>query len=206
VLRSALRRALLHYPETSKHVRVSRVRLALAVARAGKPQEAIALVEALVDVPAPTNETERYILAASQMAFVEALLRLDRTSEAQTRAQSALELMLESHPPDVFNTGRAQFLLGCAEAAQGRHAEAETMLRQAISTLALDEEAVHGPRLIEAKIQLAETLMALGKRNEVSALIGDLQDPLAGDEYPYKTELRARLQKLSADAGNEGAR
>jgi serine/threonine-protein kinase len=206
VLRSALRRALLHYPETSKHVRVSRVRLALAVARAGKPQEAIALVEALVDVPAPTNETERYILAASQMAFVEALLRLDRTSEAQTRAQSALELMLESHPPDVFNTGRAQFLLGCAEAAQGRHAEAETMLRQAISTLALDEEAVHGPRLIEAKIQLAETLMALGKRNEVSALIGDLQDPLAGDEYPYKTELRARLQKLSAGAGNEGAR
>jgi hypothetical protein len=206
VLRSALRRALLHYPETSKHVRVSRVRLALAVARAGKPQEAIALVEALVDVPAPTNETERYILAASQMAFVEALLRLDRTSEAQTRAQSALELMLDSHPPDIFNTGRAQFLLGCAEAAQGRHAEAETMLRQAISTLALDEEAVHGPRLIEAKIQLAETLMALGKRNEVSALIGDLQDPLAGDEYPYKTELRARLQKLSADAGNEGAR
>jgi hypothetical protein len=26
----------------------------------------------------------------------------------------------------------------------------------AIATLALDEEAVHGPRLIEAKIQLAE--------------------------------------------------
>ena len=86
------------------------------------------------------------------------------------------------------------------------HAEAETMLRQTIATLALDEEAVHGPRLIESKIQLAETLMALGKRDEVSALIGDLNDPLAGDEYPYKTELRARLQKLSAGAGIGPAR
>lgn len=206
VLRSALRRALLHYPETSKHVRVSRFRLAIALARAGKPQEAIALIGSLVDAAAPANETERFILAASQMAFVEALLRLDRASEAQTRAQSALELMLESHPPDIFNTGRAQYLLGCAEAAQGRHAEAESMLRQAIATLALDEEASHGPRLIEAKIQLAETLTALGKRNELSALISDLHEPLAGDEYPYKTELRARLQKLSAGAGIEGAR
>jgi len=205
-LRSALRRALLHYPESSKHVRVSRIRLALVLARAEKPQEAIALVESLVDVAAPRNETERYILAASQMAFVEALLRLERGSEAQARAQAALELMLQTHPPDVFNTGRAQFLLGCAEAVQGHHADAETMLRQAVATLAQDEEAVHGPRLIEAKIQLAETLMALGKRNEVSPLIGDLHGPLAGDEYPYKTELRARLQKLSASTGTEGAR
>jgi len=206
VLRSALRRALLHYPETSKHVSVSRVRLALVLARAGKAQEAITQVESLVDAPVPTNETERYILAASQMAFVEALLRLDRAFDAQTRAQSALDLMLQSNPPDIFNTGRAQFLLGCAEAAQGMHAEAETMLRQTIATLALDEEAVHGPRLIESKIQLAETLMALGKRDEVSALIGDLNDPLAGDEYPYKTELRARLQKLSGGAGIGPAR
>lgn len=80
------------------------------------------------------------------------------------------------------------------------------MLRQAVATLALDEEAVHGPRLIEAKIQLAETLMALGQRNEVSALIGDLNDPLAGDGYPYKTALRARLLNLSAGAGIEAAR
>ena len=199
VLRSALRRARLHYPETSKHVRISRFRLAIALTHAGKPQEAIALVEALVDVPAPTNETERYILAASQMALAEALLRLDRASEAQTRAQSALELMQGAHPPDNFNTGRAQFLIGCAEAAQGRHADAETMLRQAIATLALDENTP-GPRLIEAKLELAETLMAVGKRDEVSAIVGELHDPLAGDEYPYKTELRARLQKLSARA------
>ena len=203
VLRSALHRARLHYPETSKHVSISRFRLAIALARAGKPQEAVALLGPLVDAPAPTNETERYILAASQMAFVEALLRLDRASEAQARAQSALALMLDSQPPDIFNTGRAQFLLGCADAAQGRHAEAEAILRQGGATLR-DEEAVHGPRLIEAKIQLAETLMALGKRNEVLTLTGDLHDPLAGDEYPYKTELRARLEKLSASKGDGG--
>jgi len=40
------------------------------------------------------------------------------------------------------------------------------MLREAIARLAMDEEAVHGPRLIKAKIQLAETLMALASATQ----------------------------------------
>jgi hypothetical protein len=43
--------------------------------------------------------------------------------------------------------------------------------------------------------------MALGKGNEVPALIGDLHDPIDGDEIAYKTEVRARLQKLSGGVG-----
>jgi hypothetical protein len=153
-MRSALRRlyCTIRKPQARTHLRIGWP----PCARAGKPRS----IRWSSPCQCRRHDKPNATFAAAQIAFVEALLRLDRASEAQTRGQSALELMLETRPPDIFNTGRAQFLLGCAEAAQGRHAEAETMLRQAIATLALDEEAVHGPRLIEAKIQLAETLMA----------------------------------------------
>lgn len=198
VLRNALRISRLHYPETSKQVRFARFRLANTLAHVGKSEEAITLVQVLLDGPAPESDYEHYILGASQMAFAEASLRLNRSDRALSAARSALEQMKALRPLDNTNIGRAQFLIGRIEIARGKRDEAKTTLREAVATLAQEEDADADPRMLDARITLAETLAAAGKRDDARAIITDMHDPLAGGEYPYKTELYARLRKLSS--------
>ena len=197
LLRNALRVTRLHFPEASKEVRFARFRLANTLAHTGKPQEAITLVESLLDAPAPDGDYERYILGASQMAFAEAALRLDRASEAQTAAHTALELMKAMRPTDNASIGRAQFLIGRIEIVQHHFDDAEATLRQAIASLVLEEDSSADPALTDARLSLAEALMAAGKRADAQTVIDELHDPFAGEETPYQTELRARLAKLS---------
>ena len=197
LLRNALRVTRLHFPEASKEVRFARFRLANTLAHTGKPQEAITLVEPLLDAPAPDGDYDRYIIGASQMAFAEAALRLDRASEAQTAAHTALDLMKAMRPIDNANIGRAQFLMGRVEIAQRHFDTAEATLRQAIATLIQEEDSSDDPTLTDARLSLAEALIADGKRTEAQTVIDELHDPFAGEETPYQTESRARLAKLS---------
>jgi serine/threonine-protein kinase len=147
VLRNALRISRLHYPETSKQVRFARFRLANTLAHVGKSEEAITLVQVLLDGPAPESDYEHYILGASEMAFAEASLRLNRSDRALSAARSALEQMKALRPLDNTNIGRAQFLIGRIEIARGKRDEAKTTLREAVATLAQEEDADADPRM-----------------------------------------------------------
>lgn len=56
-------------------------------------------------------------------------------------------------------------------------------------------------RLVDARLSPAEAMTACGDSGAIYTNVDHLHDSSAGEEYPLKLELRARLQKWSADLG-----
>ncbi len=194
-LREALRIAHMHFPENSAVTRHCVIKLALALVGEGHTQEAIRLVEPLVDASQPASGNDRYLLILAQMALGEALLAEHQSEAASATAHAALAGARQQFPQGHFLLGAPLLLAGRTEAALGNGAAAESLLREAVAVMG----AMYGPedpRLLSANVALAEALAMRHQNDAVRALVSELVPPLASATLPFAIGLRARIGKL----------
>lgn len=197
ILRDVLKRALATLPEGSKHVAYARFRLATALVRSGNPNEAIQLVEPLLDAPAPTSPSAAFILLSARMVLAESLLEQEQLGEAQAAAASVLAQVRGNPDEDVAVVAQALVLSSRVALAQKRPDLALPWLREAVGLLE-KEYGVADPRLINARLLLAESLAGLGQRDEAGQLLDLVAQPLAGDMYPFQKQMRGHAQRVAS--------
>ena len=111
---------------------------------------------------------DRGTLCESQRGLAQALVALGRLEEAE---QLALDARATVGPHDMTSRATTRMALGVVRAAQGRDAEAEALLREALEIVAPTDLQVIRIELLGA---LAEFLLARGRDGEAEAYVAEL--------------------------------
>jgi serine/threonine-protein kinase len=146
------------------------------------------------DLPQP------YVLAT--LAQIEISLQTNLHADAVSQAQALLERILALPDRSYFADweARAQRVAGVALAQNGQVTEAEAHLRRALELRRLID-VEDSPWLAEARISLAEVLIAANKLPEARSLLSQAADaqskqPTLGEQYRQPLRLaQARLTR-----------
>ena len=122
-------------------------------------------------------------LSQAQLDDGDAVAAYATASEAMANGRKALQNYFLAEP--LFAQARAALALE-------RATEAEPLLRQALE-LRSSVHPANDPRILEVKVELINALRALKRNDEASALVLEIQGPLAASTSPYAAQLRDRL-------------
>jgi tetratricopeptide (TPR) repeat protein len=169
-----------------------------------KPAEAVAIFQrVLKDWPSPAGALT-YEYTRSTLGLAAAYLDLDRPDEAQQYANEVLTRVRAVPAPNQSRELEAQSLrlLGEALRRSGRAEEAERPLRQAVALReSLDDDAL-SPWLAQARIDLAECLIAMHQKTEAQDLLRKAAAALSRQPRlldVYRTDLQ-KAQAMIAKA------
>jgi eukaryotic-like serine/threonine-protein kinase len=146
---------------------------------------AIAAVESAVSGADPVT-----VLLNSQLA--EAQLDAGSAAKAHATATKALDSARTALPPRNIGLSNPLFALARANLALERAADAEPLLREALSVRS-PPLAPNDPRVLEIKVALVNALNALDRTDEAHALRLEIEPPLRAWASPYAADLRDRL-------------
>ena len=125
---------------------------------------------------------------------------------ARASAESSLALARRTLPAGHFLIATPLFALARANLAERRAADAEPLLREALSLRSRIEPAAD-PRVLEVEVALVDALAGQGRATAARALRAEIERPLRASKSPYAVELRARLAlAASPPAGRVSAR
>ncbi|HVV97357.1 MAG TPA: serine/threonine-protein kinase [Rhodanobacteraceae bacterium] len=161
----------------------------------GHPAEAVAMLRSASQayVHADDRDRDRPVARAE---LSEAELDAGDPAAAQHDAEAAVAEARAAVPKDHALIAIPLFALARAELAQGRAAEAEAALRDA---LALRRSLPPGdPRRLEAEVALVQALAMQGRGEEAASERTALDGPLASSTLPYAITLRKRLAEIPA--------
>jgi serine/threonine-protein kinase len=111
---------------------------------------------------------------------------------AEASAESAVALARRILPSGHFLIAAPLFALARADLAERRSADAEPLLREALS-LRMPIEPAADPRVLEIKVALVDALEAEGRASAARAMRAEVEAPLRASRSPYAADLRARL-------------
>jgi len=114
---------------------------------------------------------------------------------AQASGEASLALARKILPSGHFLIATPLFALARAELAARRFAEAEPLLREALSLRAI--EPAGDPRVLEVKVALVDALEGQGRAAETRPLREEVEGPLRASRSPYAADLRARLAEAA---------
>jgi len=137
-----------------------------------RPSEAIAKFQRVLKEWPPEEGDLPSEYTKSTLGLASAYLDLDRSEEARQSADEVLQRLRAAPAPNQSPEIEAQSrrLLGDALRQSGKAAEAETELRRAVELRQTLDDA-DSPWLAQARMDLAECLVALHKRAEAQTLI-----------------------------------
>jgi CHAT domain-containing protein len=121
------------------------------------------------------------------------LVRQDRLLEAENEARAALLSVLQMRGRDSGDTAEAASNLAEVLSAQGRHAEAEQLLRAAVNIYEQTGSAPDSLFLASARVSLATTLVAQGRWRDALAEYEQVRFGLAGDAAAARRILSANI-------------
>jgi serine/threonine-protein kinase len=125
-------------------------------------------------------------------ALSEAQLDSGDVAGANLTAESAMAYARKAFPLRHFRLGIELFALARAKLAAGEPAQAELLLREAL-TIRTPPHPFDDPRVLEVKVALVNALTAQDKTDEARSLTAEVEPPLSASRSPYAADLRTRL-------------
>ncbi|HET7925352.1 MAG TPA: tetratricopeptide repeat protein, partial [Rhodanobacteraceae bacterium] len=202
-LAGALTILLAHGPPESPQIAAARADLGTLLRLMHKRDDALAMLRQANDAFGKMSSPDRgQIIALAAQSETE--LDGGDAASARTSAESSLALARKILPSGHFLIATPLFALARAELAARRFAEAEPLLREALSLRAIEPET--DPRVLEVKVALVDALEGEGRASSAHALRAEIEAPLRASRTPYAAELRARLATAAAATERVGIR
>jgi eukaryotic-like serine/threonine-protein kinase len=198
-LNNALTIARKYFPENSLRVRRVLFWLAKTWMRDHRTHDAIGLVEPIVSHLRDGRSLsipDQYDLQYSLNVLAEAQLFAGDAASGMASATIARDLGVRLFPKDGYKIGTSLLLLGIASTDMGHPADAEPLLRRALSV----RQAVYSsndPRLIEVRLALARALVAQNKFDDASVAIENIDRSIATPRYPSEATLQDEIIKIT---------
>lgn len=158
----------------------------------GRPSEAAAALQLLLESPAALTATERLEVEISQARALVSARLLDEATMVLTRAlrdATDLDLDLDS---DALRPAIVQ-LLGTTLLERGRSPEAVAVIKEQLDAL---RRLTPTPALADLEILYARALLAIGDRSRAADVLREVMDFLPSDPQSMRHETQRQLASL----------
>ncbi|MGH8173003.1 MAG: tetratricopeptide repeat protein, partial [Rhodanobacteraceae bacterium] len=179
-------------PPTSPNVALAHVDVGNIRRLQHRYADALRELEAADDLFAKNTDESNPWRPQAVAGLSETQLDMGSIDSAVVTAERALSLARKALPKGHYQLGIPLFALARAELAQGRAADAEPLLREALMVRSPPHPA-DDPRVLEVNVCLVNALRALHREDEARALRSEIEPVLKASASPYAAELRARL-------------